>query len=279
MTTEPATTGWHPDPFGRHPFRWWDGQAWTAYTGDGTAVQWDPTPIEEVEEREPGLPGIVLAFLAFAVGVGLGVLLGVVVESSERERAGEIVLASLALWTPLVAALVFISRRRGTGSFTRDYAVSVRWSDIGFGVAGWIAGRLVSASFVAPIPFPSGSLDEIDEARFGDAIQGGWTWAALIFVTVVAAPLIEELFFRGLVQTRLVGRFGPVVGISVASLLFGAAHLIAWQGMWTFAYAWAITGAGLVLGTIFHLTKRLGTPILAHAFFNGQAMIVLAWLG
>ena len=275
---EPRAVGWHADPFERHRVRWWDGEGWTAYAGDGVAVQWDPKPIEAPGEVEPGMPGIVTAFIAFAVGVTMTALLGAVISSDDSERAGEIALSSLALWIPLVGACALVSHRRGTGSLVRDFGFRFRWIDVGFGLAGSVAGRLAAAMFVAPIPVPSRSLNDVDEAVFGESIEGASTWLVLIAVTCIGAPLIEELFFRGLIQARLVGRYGAAVGITIASLLFGAAHLMAWQGAWTFAYAWAIVGGGLVLGTIFHLTKRLGPAILAHAFFNTQAMLALGLL-
>ena len=99
----------------------------------------------------------------------------------------------------------------------------------------------------------------------------------LAVVVCIGAPLIEELFFRGLVQTRLVDRYGAAVGIGVTSVLFGAAHLIGWVGPITFVFATAITGAGIVLGLLRHLTGRLGPAILAHVCFNTQALVVV-WL-
>lgn len=274
----PLPQGWHPDPSGRHRLRWWDGETWTAYAGDGVAVQWDPSPVEEPEDREPGMPGILTAAVAFAVGAAAGLAVGALMATDEGDHATEIALSSIALWVPLIVGCIVVSRRRGTGSVWRDYGFRFRWSDIGIGLGASVAGRLMSGLFVAPIPFPSRSLNDLDEARFGDSIEGAATWIVLVVVTVVGAPLVEELFFRGLVQRRLVGRYGPVVGISVASLLFGAAHLLAWQGAWTLAYAWAVVGGGLVLGTVYHFTKRLGPAVAAHAFFNAQAMVALAFL-
>ena len=78
-------------------------------------------------------------------------------------------------------------------------------------------------------------------------------------------------------QTRLVDRYGAIVGIGVSSVMFGAAHLIGWVGPITFVYATAITGAGLVLGILRHLTGRLGPSIVAHVLFNTQALVVV-WL-
>lgn len=37
-----AAAGWHPDPAGRHQFRWWDGARWTDRVADQGAVASDP---------------------------------------------------------------------------------------------------------------------------------------------------------------------------------------------------------------------------------------------
>lgn len=36
--------GWHPDPSGRHWWRWWDGRSWTEHVADGGAPFIDPLP-------------------------------------------------------------------------------------------------------------------------------------------------------------------------------------------------------------------------------------------
>lgn len=61
-------------------------------------------------------------------------------------------------------------------------------------------------------------------------------------------------------QTRLVARFG-------------------WAGPISLLYAWGIAAAGVALGTLRHLTGRLGTSKAAHALFNAQALAVLAATG
>ena len=35
---------WHPDPTGRHQYRWWDGQEWTDQVADQGVVGVDPVP-------------------------------------------------------------------------------------------------------------------------------------------------------------------------------------------------------------------------------------------
>jgi membrane protease YdiL (CAAX protease family) len=190
--------------------------------------------------------------------------------------AAELVLSELGLWAALVGACLWVSRRRGQGSFVRDFGLRFRPIDIGLGLAGSIAARSTESVAVLPVtafhPFFRGP----DESVFQKFLAGSWGWAVLALVICIGAPLVEELFFRGLIQTRLVGRMGPVLGIGITSVLFGAAHLIGWVGPVTLVYALAIVGAGVALGTIRHITGRLGTSMVAHSLFNAQALLALA---
>lgn len=280
-TADPQPPGWYADPYERLPYRWWDGATWTAYAAAADhQVQWDPGPVDPAEAPPAGLPGLVTAVIGYVVAVALAFGIGAALALADRPggRTAELALSELGLWGGLVGACVLVSRRRGTGSLVRDFDYRFRWVDLGFGLAGAVAGRIVSAAMIAPLPVASRRLRDVDKSVFHNATHGAMAWTVLVVVTCVGAPLVEELFFRGLLQTRLVGRFGVVPGIIGASLLFGAAHMIAWQGAETFAYAWAIAGGGLVLGTIRHLTGRLGPGVIAHAIFNAFAVLAIALL-
>jgi membrane protease YdiL (CAAX protease family) len=270
------TEGWRPDPFDRFRFRWWDGDGWSAYVTDGRDTHWDPSPIAPETEHGPGLPGIGIAVAGYVVGVALSFLVRAVVDVS---RPVELVLTSLALWAGLLGAVVLVSTRRGTGSLVRDLGLRFRWSDLGYGLAGSIAARVIAGYAVSPVPLPRRRLgDQPGRSIFDDVTHQRSTWIVLIIVVCIGAPVVEEIFFRGLLQSRLVGRHGPVAGITIASLLFGAAHLVSWTGPLTLAFAWAVAAGGLVLGATYHYSRRLGTSIVVHAFFNAQALLAVALL-
>lgn len=240
------------------------------------AVQLDP--IDEPSRPPPGVPGVDIAIAGYAAGVGLSFAVGLWLSRLDREvsRATEIGVSSLALWAGLLGAVALVSARRGTRSIVRDFGFRIRWSDLGFGLAGAIAGRIVAGIAVAPLPLLDPDLgDGTDRTVFEGATVDGRSWLVLVLVVCVGAPLVEELFFRGLLQSRLVGRLGVVFGIAVSSLLFGAAHLIAWDGPLSLVYAWAIACGGLVLGATYHYSRRLGAAIVAHALFNAVALVAL----
>ncbi|MGH9229793.1 MAG: CPBP family glutamic-type intramembrane protease [Acidimicrobiales bacterium] len=277
----PSLPGWYSDPFGRFRARWWDGQRWTAYAADGV-VRWDAASLRE--ERPPSAtpPGIGVAVAGFGCGVGLslGGITALAAAGYPGGRAAELLVGSIGLWLGLTSACMYVSRRRGTGSLRRDFNVTFQWRDLGFGLAGSVVARMLAAAAVVPIPLPlpTRRIGESERVVFEGAVDTGLGLAVLVLVTCIGAPLFEELFFRGLVQGRLEARLGLASGIAVTSLLFGAAHLIAWQGPWTLVYAWAVAASGAVLGLMRHVSGRLGPPMAAHAFFNAQVMVIVVLL-
>lgn len=87
----------------------------------------------------------------------------------------------------------------------------------------------------------------------------------------VGAACLEEVVFRGMLLRGLDERYGPVLAITVVSLLFGLIHLL--NGLVTgessLAGALAIViEAGLVLNAAYYLTRRLWLAIGLHAGWN-----------
>jgi hypothetical protein len=103
--------------------------------------------------------------------------------------------------------------------------------------------------------------------RVTDSAHGGG-YIALTIVVVVGAPIVEELFFRGLVLRSLQRRFGDTWAIIGSALVFGLAH-----------FEWlqlpALVALGVILGIMAVNTKRLGLSIFTHAGFNLVTMIAL----
>ena len=89
-------------------------------------------------------------------------------------------------------------------------------------------------------------------------------WRAMIVLTaVVLAPLGEEIFFRGLLQSmfrRYLRR--PWWAIIVTSILFSAVHFPVIQSLP------ALFTLSLALGYNYERTGRLYSPIMIHMLFN-----------
>jgi membrane protease YdiL (CAAX protease family) len=101
-----------------------------------------------------------------------------------------------------------------------------------------------------------------------DGIDGPLDVIVLVLAVAVAAPIVEELFYRGIIQGSLVRRFGPIIGIGVASLVFGAVHL-------SLIELAPLTVAGLGFGIIAWRSGRLLPAVIAHMTFNAFTLVLL----
>jgi len=102
-----------------------------------------------------------------------------------------------------------------------------------------------------------------------EALRSGSEPAWVLWVgAVVIAPISEEFFFRGLVQTVLrdVSR-RPWVAVAVTALVFGVAH---WQQPQAVP---PIVALGVLLGAAYERTGSLVTPVALHMLFNLKTMV------
>ena len=92
------------------------------------------------------------------------------------------------------------------------------------------------------------------------------------FITIViAAPVIEELIFRGIILNGLLQRYSPVKSIILSSILFGIVHLNPWQ------FVSALI-SGVFSGWVYYRTKKLSLSILIHLVNNLVAFVVIYFM-
>ena len=90
--------------------------------------------------------------------------------------------------------------------------------------------------------------------------------AQAFIVTVAVAPVVEELFFRGVLFTRWSLKWGPTAGVIASSILFGILH-VGFFGAFAF-------GAAMCL--LYIKTNTLLVPIAAHILNNFVASVFSA---
>lgn len=89
------------------------------------------------------------------------------------------------------------------------------------------------------------------------------------FITIaLAAPILEEWLFRGIILDGLLKRYSAKKAILLSSFLFGILHLNPWQFVGAFIL-------GIFIGYIYFHTKNLGYCILIHFSNNFVATIAL----
>ena len=94
----------------------------------------------------------------------------------------------------------------------------------------------------------------------------------LSIIAVTLGPLMEEIFFRGLMYPVLARRMGAAWGIVLTALPFGLIHLP--QYGWAWGAALVIVLVGVVCGVVRAVTRSVGASFLVHAGYNGTQMVI-----
>jgi len=218
-------------------------------------------------------PGVALgAWLAAFVfsNVGAVVLLNVLGYGGTDSDTWPIWLIGvlqIPLWIGLIGALVLVSRRLGTGNFRRDYGLRFLPID----VIGIPIGVLTQLVFVQVLYWALPFIDRDEVSESAESLTSraeGWGVVLLTLLVVVAAPVVEELFFRGLVLRSIQARYSDWLAVVGSAVLFALVHFQPVQLP-------ALILFGVVVGYLALRTKRLGMSIFAHAGFNATTIVYL----
>lgn len=156
------------------------------------------------------------------------------------------------------------------------------------------AAALGAAAGLTLVPVAVSSMDAAQQAAWAGLVPRpaqAVVVVALAFVAMLATAATEEVFFRGLLQTRLAAALRSDLGaLLIAAVVFGLYHL-------PYAYfspqwpthgnlAWALGSVlteqapmGLLFGALWLRHRNLAAPVVAHALLNTLALAPMLQLG
>lgn len=209
------------------------------------------------------LAGYVVAVLVAGVAGGFGAAI-----SGDEEGVVVLLAGQAAFWAVLLAVVALARGYSVPVSDDGDLAGQFRWVDlVGVGVGVFAQVALLPLLY---LPFRS-LFDDDDLSAPAEDLLGTVEGAGLLAMgigVVVIAPIVEELFFRGLLLGAMQRRWGTPAAVVASSMFFGATHFQPLQ----FA---GLTFAGLVFALAVVRTGRLGTAIAVHAGFNATTFVAL----
>ncbi len=235
-----------------------------------------PSPADRPPPRW-GLGEVALAALAtLAINVLLGgIILAIAgVEDPDDASLAVIALLQATLWVGMVGAILLLVRARG-GGVAEELGLRFRPLDVPLGIALGVACQLllvplVSNPWTALLGEDGAKLRE-PACRLAEKADDPVGVILLVLITVIGAPIVEELFFRGFVQRAAVAQLGRWPGLLLTAGIFGLVHFQLLQFP-------ALVAFGLVLGLLADRTGRLGPSILAHVAFNATTVTALLLL-
>ena len=250
------------------------------------------TPWVPPQTRRQGWMWLLYAVIGFVVGQLGALILGYIAGAIAGKTSAQmtaiaqasvppewyVVTTLLGLWIGFIGAPWLASRTQGTRNFFRDLGVRFRLIDL-VGIAIGVGGQILVAIMYAPFQHDIKNFNGPSQRLTGASHGAGFVVIAI--ATVLLAPAMEELFFRGLLLKALVRLFtklgavggaraaGVILAVIVDGLLFGLAH-----GEWIQLAGLATFGA--ILAAVSYRTGRLGMNMVAHASFNLVAIIAIA---
>lgn len=255
-----APPGWYPDPAGG--LRWFDGTGW--------GPSWEPEPSRPPMRTLP----VGDALWALVVLAASLVVARVVVELiGDAPVLVQALVSGFVGYAPSVVWCLAVVRREGGGAGA-VLGARFRWADLGWGPVTYLGALAMQVGLALVItlfglPFESNISETSDADRTAGYVIG------LVVTAVIAAPIVEELIFRGVVLRGLASRLGVIAAVPAQAVLFGCAHIDPSRGWGNLGLALALSGVGAALGVAAVLTRRLGPTIIAHAILNGVVLALV----
>lgn len=224
-----------------------------------------------------GLFDVLVGFVLAQVGGAIAV--GIVLSASGRADdqvdelpIGLVALAQLGLWFGLLGVPWLVTRLKGSG-LVRDLGLRCTWRDL------WVGGGLGVLLQLVVVPLISWpwlrlldrDASELEEParELADRATGAGGVVLLILIVGIGAPIVEEIFYRGLFQRSLLKRgVAPAVALPLVALCFAGSHFQLLQFP-------ALAAFGLTAGWLARRHDRLGPAIACHVAFNLVSVLTL----
>jgi membrane protease YdiL (CAAX protease family) len=184
-----------------------------------------------------------------------------------------IVIHLLCTWIALAGWPIYAAYSKGNGPIV-DFGVTLRGSDFGWGIVYGVAAVVVVFGLASVTQMIFGKFD----SNAGELLQGSkfTDGQTLLFLCLIAfgAPIVEEIYFRGLVFASL-GKSSwirsvphhPILVVFLCGGYFAVFHLEPVRIM-------LLLGGGLVLSLCRYHTASLTPSIIAHMSLNSLPLIV-----
>ncbi len=174
------------------------------------------------------------------------------------------IITAIATASTLLVGAIWYKKHRPFNDFSLK-EVSNGTLFVSLGLMGVALQVLISMCLNAIYPLlPKALTDEYNALM--ETLLGGNAWLSLL-VTVILAPLAEELLFRGVTMKKAEKIMPFIVANILQAMLFGIYHGNLIQGTYAFAM-------GLVLGFIVEYFHSIWASILLHAFVNASAELL-----
>ncbi|MER2121312.1 MAG: type II CAAX endopeptidase family protein [Solibacillus sp.] len=166
--------------------------------------------------------------------------------------------STISFAVAFIVSFILISRNKQFWEVFKGEKASIGAS-IGWGIIGFFLvflGQTIGAYIELALGIDMGSENT-------EAIMGVTKVAPImILATVFLGPILEELVFRRVIFGSIIQNYNFWIASIISAIVFAAIHM-------DFTHILLYTICGMIFAFLYHKTKRLLTPIIAHILLNG----------
>ena len=209
-------------------------------------------------------------FWAAIASIVLAAVAAVVLVVTDAPTGAQVLVGVAVPWLALAGWPVVVTAWRGNGPRI-DLGLRLTWSDAGWGALGGILSLVLAAiaAAITTIFVPDLTSSAADAANELLATSSRLSIVVFALMVMVGAPIVEELFFRGLFFAALRKRgVGTVVTILITGIVFAGFHFEPTR-------LFVLLPTGLVLGWVRAKTGSTGASMLTHGLVNAPGALML----
>ena len=229
--------------------------------------------VQSPKEQQWGIRHVILGWLLGQVSVILAlVAIGLIDQNINLDDPSLEITAILqaALWVGTLGVPLWLYYTKGIS--WKQFGWGFKKSDVFQGLLIGFGTQIAGGLLYLPLLVIFDDIDVSQPARELVDKATGFGVFLLFLVVVVGAPVVEEIFFRGLTLKAFEKKMGSRSAAIVSSLFFAIAHLQLVQFP-------ALLLFGLVAVYLVRKHDRLGRAVWAHVGFNATTVIALLLQG
>ena len=229
--------------------------------------------LESPQEQKWGIRHVVYGLLLGQVSTILAIVaIGLIDQDIDLEDPSLEITAILqsALWIGTLGIPLWLYYSKGVS--WRQFGWRFKRSDIFKGLLIGLGTQIAAGLLYLPLYVIFDDIDVSEPAKELVDKATGLGVFLLFLVVVVGAPVVEEIFYRGLTLKAFEKKMGSRLALVASSLLFAVAHL-------QFVQFPALFLFGFVAAYLARKYDRLGRAVWAHVGFNATTVIALLLQG
>lgn len=172
----------------------------------------------------------------------------------------------LFFMTTIGLVLIFTRSRLGKVGFRGQELQRILAWGLGGGLVLFVL--VLGSGYIIQLLAP-----ELQPQPFEDVLRDVSTIRELLLMLLVGsvlAPLVEEMYFRGMVYPVLRKHIGVTWAIVISGMFFGMMHWDLWRTI-------PLAFGGMALAYIYERSRTIYAPWLAHGVWNGIMALIVFW--